>query len=81
MERNAFYKHGHDGSLQKGDVDKGFSESPILMEGTVRTAAQEHFYLEPSACIAAPSGEAGEIEIKVSYQEINMVQVSEYWSM
>ena len=45
------------------------------MEGTIRTAAQEHFYLETHSCIAIPSGETKEMELRVCSQEINMVQV------
>ncbi len=46
------------------------------MEGTIRTAAQEHYYIEPTVCLAVPSGEAGEMVIHTGFQEIKSVQVS-----
>ena len=41
---------------KKGDVDKGFSEADIIVEGDYRTPAQEHAYIEPQGCIAVPLG-------------------------
>ena len=49
-----------------------------MIEGTVRTSAQEHYYLEPTACIAVPSGEAGEMELRIGWQELMSLQVSSY---
>ncbi|XP_072042532.1 xanthine dehydrogenase/oxidase-like [Amphiura filiformis] len=72
IEQEAF--HHPIRSLQKGDVDEGFSQSSVVLEGTVRTAAQEHYYIEPTACIAIPSGEAGEIEMITCIQNVNGVQ-------
>ncbi|XP_072047246.1 xanthine dehydrogenase/oxidase-like [Amphiura filiformis] len=72
IEQEAFHQPTE--SLQKGDVEKGFDQSSVVLEGTIRTAAQEHYYMEPTACIAKPSGEAGEIEMITCFQEINSVQ-------
>ena len=41
---------------KRGDVDKGFEESDIIVEGEYRTPAQEHAYIEPQGCIAVPLG-------------------------
>jgi CO/xanthine dehydrogenase Mo-binding subunit len=41
---------------KKGDVQKGFSESDIIIENEYRTPAQEHAYIETQGCIAVPIG-------------------------
>ena len=41
---------------KRGDVNKGFEESDIIIEGEYRTPAQEHAYIEPQGCIAVPLG-------------------------
>ncbi|UCG02929.1 MAG: xanthine dehydrogenase family protein [Candidatus Heimdallarchaeota archaeon] len=41
---------------KRGDVNKGFQESDIIVEGEYRTPAQEHAYIEPQGCIAVPLG-------------------------
>lgn len=38
----------------RGDIEKGFQESDIIVEETFRTPYQEHYYLEPQGCIAIP---------------------------
>ena len=38
--------------VRTGDVDKGFSESDIVYEGTYTTQAVHHVYLEPNAHVA-----------------------------
>ena len=73
IEQKAIYQPNR--TVQKGDVKKGFSESPLVMEGTIRTPGQEHYYMEPTSCIAVPSGEAGEMEIRSCFQDINSIQV------
>ena len=40
--------------LHKGDVEKGFAEADVTIEGTYRTGYQEHAYLETQGVIAAP---------------------------
>ena len=37
-----------------------------LLEGEMRTGAQEHFYLETHASLAVPSGEDGEMEVTLN---------------
>lgn len=43
----------------KGDVERGFSQSDRIIEATFKTPFQEHFYLEPQACIAVPDDDGG----------------------
>ena len=40
--------------LHKGDVERGFTEADVVVEGTYRTGYQEHAYLETQGVIAAP---------------------------
>lgn len=39
-------------TIRKGDVDKGFAEADIVLEGEFSTSWQEHAYLQPEAGIA-----------------------------
>jgi len=41
---------------RKGDINKGFEEADIIVEGEYRTPAQEHAYIETQGCIAVPLG-------------------------
>ena len=40
--------------IRKGDVEKGFSEADVIVEGEYRVGYQEHAYLEPQGVIAVP---------------------------
>ncbi|CAG5134308.1 unnamed protein product, partial [Candidula unifasciata] len=40
--------------IQCGDIDKGLSVAEHVLEGEFHLEAQEHFYLEPHACIVYP---------------------------
>ncbi|CAH1793529.1 unnamed protein product [Owenia fusiformis] len=62
--------------LDVGDVETGFKEADLVFEGEMSMGSQEHFYLEPQSCIAVPTGEAGEIDITISTQCLNIVQAS-----
>jgi len=42
--------------VRKGDIQKGFAESDHIIEARFKTPYQEHYYLEPQACIASPDG-------------------------
>ncbi|UCD45045.1 MAG: xanthine dehydrogenase family protein [Candidatus Bathyarchaeota archaeon] len=41
---------------KKGDVERGFADADVIVEGEYRTRAQEHSYIEPQGCIAVPLG-------------------------
>jgi len=41
---------------KNGEIDTGFKEADIIVEGEYRTPAQEHAYIEPQGCIAVPLG-------------------------
>jgi len=53
--------------LIKGDIDQGFSEAEVVVEGSYETSFQEHGYLEPEAVCALPSGD-GRITVHASCQ-------------
>ncbi len=40
--------------IERGDPDKGFAEADLIIEKTIETGAQEHFYLETQRCLAIP---------------------------
>ncbi len=43
--------------ILKGDLDAGFAEADLVVEGEYRTGPQEHAYLEPQAMIAEPESD------------------------
>jgi len=45
--------------LRKGNVETGFEEADVIVEGTYRTGYQEHAYLEPQGAIAVPEENGG----------------------
>jgi CO/xanthine dehydrogenase Mo-binding subunit len=53
--------------LVKGDVEKGFEEADIVVEGTFETSHQEHGYIEPEAALAVPSAD-GRVTVYASCQ-------------
>ena len=52
--------------IEKGDVDSAFGQAELVVEGTYRTGAQEHVYIEPNGVIAVP--EDGGIAVYGSIQ-------------
>jgi CO/xanthine dehydrogenase Mo-binding subunit len=44
-------------AIENGDVERGFAEADVVVEGEYRTGRQEHVYIEPQGVIAVPSGD------------------------
>ncbi|MBI4409864.1 MAG: xanthine dehydrogenase family protein, partial [Gemmatimonadetes bacterium] len=40
--------------IQGGDLERGFTEADVVIEGEYRTGAQEQLYIEPNGVIAVP---------------------------
>ena len=53
--------------VRKGDIDAGFNAADQIIEARFKTPWQEHFYLEPQACIAIPE-KNGKMKILGSLQ-------------
>ena len=53
--------------VRKGDVEKGFANSDIVMEHTFHTATTDHAFLEPECSIARPLPD-GRMEVYVGSQ-------------
>eukprot|EP00794_Sanderia_malayensis_P018330 gene18330-biopygen12273 len=60
--------------LAKGSVEDAFNNCDHVLNGELRTGAQEQFYLETQATIAVPKGENGEMEIFSSTQSPTSTQ-------
>lgn len=45
--------------VRKGDVEAGFRDSDVVVEGEYRTSWQEHAYIEPQGMIAVPDADGG----------------------
>lgn len=59
--------------IECGNIEKGFAISDHIIEGTLETGGQEHWYLETQSCIAVP-GEGREIKIFSSTQHPSETQ-------
>jgi CO/xanthine dehydrogenase Mo-binding subunit len=53
--------------IRKGDVDMGFGQADVIVEGYYQTPAQEHAYLQPEAGLAYID-EAGRVTVLVAGQ-------------
>ncbi|MCD6385807.1 xanthine dehydrogenase family protein [Candidatus Sumerlaeota bacterium] len=52
---NIFNHH----KIRRGDVESGFAEADIVVEGEYQTGYQEHAYLEPLSLMAKPTPDQG----------------------
>jgi len=59
--------------IECGDLEKGFSESDKILEGSLKTGGQEHWYLETQSCLAVP-GEDREMMVYSSTQHPSETQ-------
>jgi CO/xanthine dehydrogenase Mo-binding subunit len=53
--------------ITKGDLESGFAEAALIVEGTYRVGPQEHIYIEPQAMIATPEA-GGRVTVTGSLQ-------------
>jgi len=53
--------------IRKGDLDAGFTDADVIIEGEYRTPAQEHAYLQPEAGLSYID-EEGRITVEVAGQ-------------
>lgn len=65
----------NDPKISSGDTAKALTSCDHVIEGEMRTGAQEHFYLETNAVIAIPKGEHGEMEVIASTQNPTKTQM------
>ncbi len=56
--------------IRKGDVEKGFAEADVIIEGEYHTPAQEHAYLQPEAGLAYIDDE-GRVTVVVGGQWVH----------
>ncbi|XP_068612678.1 xanthine dehydrogenase/oxidase [Brachionichthys hirsutus] len=61
-------------TIQKGDLEAGFSQADHVLEGEMHIGGQEHFYLETNVTLAVPRGEDGEMELFASTQSASKTQ-------
>jgi xanthine dehydrogenase large subunit len=59
--------------IQCGNVAEAFARAEHLLEGTLISGGQEHFYLEPQSALAIP-GEEGQLTVHSSTQNPTEVQ-------
>ncbi len=45
-------------TIEKGDLERGFAQAEVVVEGEYRTGRQEHVYIEPQGVLAVP-GDGG----------------------
>eukprot|EP00455_Lapot_gusevi_P049471 TRINITY_DN701_c0_g2_i7.p1 TRINITY_DN701_c0_g2~~TRINITY_DN701_c0_g2_i7.p1 ORF type:complete len:1205 (-),score=381.89 TRINITY_DN701_c0_g2_i7:387-4001(-) len=71
LETKSFFPILH--RITDGNVEQGFAESDVILEGEVRVGGQDHFYLETQACLAVP-GECDEMVVFSSTQNPTKTQ-------
>ena len=54
--------------IEKGDLDAGFAEAEVIVEGTYRTGHQEHVYIETNGVVAVPDEDGKSISVYGSIQ-------------
>lgn len=59
--------------IERGDVDGVLKTAPNVVEGVLKTGAQEHWYLETQSCLCLP-GEGHEINVFSSTQHPSETQ-------
>ncbi len=59
--------------IRKGDVEKGFAEADVIVEGTYQTPSQEHAFIEPCATVAYID-EAGRLVIHSKAQGMYFIE-------
>ncbi len=42
-------------TMEQGDIDDGFADSPFVIEDTIESGAQEHWYLETQVAVSIPN--------------------------
>eukprot|EP00095_Tigriopus_kingsejongensis_P011121 snap_masked-scaffold645_size120276-processed-gene-0.3 protein:Tk11121 transcript:snap_masked-scaffold645_size120276-processed-gene-0.3-mRNA-1 annotation:"xanthine dehydrogenase oxidase-like" len=67
INANSFHPWDNN-TIINGDVAAALKASDHVLEGEMRTGAQEHFYLETQACVAIPVLEDGEMHVYSSTQ-------------
>ena len=60
--------------IRKGDVERGFRESDVIVENEFRTQMQEHALLEPETAFALPPDQNGIIMVVGPWQDTFDVQ-------
>ncbi len=75
LEPDAILIHPEEGTnlivhhpLRKGNVEKGLSESDLILEQTYTTQLIEHAYIEPEAVVAIPLGASQGVKVIGSIQ-------------
>lgn len=69
------YHHWDGNRIKRGNIEEALAKSDHVIEGSMRTGAQEHFYLETNACIAVPTNEDGEMHVYASTQNPTETQM------
>lgn len=62
--------------VRKGDVEKGFKESDVIIEDTYRMGYQDHAYLEPEAALAIPSLDGMTVLVGGQYPHLARAKVA-----
>eukprot|EP00727_Mastigamoeba_balamuthi_P007120 m51a1_g3028 xanthine dehydrogenase/oxidase, putative (1187) ;mRNA; f:893905-899128 len=62
------------GPLSRGDVENGFSQSTVVLEGSVTAGSQIHYYMETQTCVAIPDKDDQKLKILTGTQWPSGVQ-------
>jgi len=59
--------------IRKGDIEKGWKQAKVVIEGSYRTPFQEHMCMEPEAAYAVPEG-ASKVTVVACMQSPHLVR-------
>jgi CO/xanthine dehydrogenase Mo-binding subunit len=62
--------------IRKGDVDAGWREADVIVEGTYRVPHQEHAYLQPEAAVAWMEDDVVRVEIAGQWTHEDREQIA-----
>ncbi len=61
LEANSFHGKPEGYLIHQGDLETGFSESHVILNGEIKTPPQSHFYLESQCALVIPKDDGFEI--------------------
>jgi CO/xanthine dehydrogenase Mo-binding subunit len=72
LDTNAYYKL----VIRKGDMDAGWAEADVVVEGTYRVPHQEHAYLQPEAAVSYMEGDVVTVQVAGQWTHEDREQIA-----
>lgn len=72
LDTNAYYKL----VIRKGDIDAGWAQAEVIVEGTYRVPHQEHAYLQPEAAVSYMEGDVVTVQVAGQWTHEDREQIA-----